>query len=448
MNSRRTFLKSAAMTAGAVVATATFASQALAAGARLLNPRDAEPAGPGQAYRTTTVNGVTYYWEFIASTPAAHFTSAYSYAAPTTSDSIGAGNPRTAFLVVAYNTSNTVYLVSNPDSGYSVDNVAPFAPAPFTGIFNGGGPHLHWGASTASDFASYRLYRDTAITFTPGPGNLVAALPDTGFVDMGSTWSYYKLSAVDSHGNESGFALLTPSGSFQQQTPAGSNVQVALASNVNLTFQNVTSGGTSQLSLQTGGPAPPVGLKLVPTSPKLFYELSTTATFTGTVTVCITYDPATVKQSEANLKLMHYDTALQPPTWVQVTASRDTAANQLCGTVTHFSSFALMEVDATVGVEEALTGSRPFISCAPNPISGPAQIGFDLPATTSVRLGLFDRQGRLVRELERNPRMGAGRHVVRWDGLSTRGEKLSAGVYFLRLEAERFSQSRRVVVAR
>jgi hypothetical protein len=66
--------------------------------------------------------------------------------------------------------------------------------------------------STEADFAEYRLYRGSSAGFVPGPGNLVTSTPDTGYVDAAVSPSYYKLSAVDSHGNQSTFALLTPSG--------------------------------------------------------------------------------------------------------------------------------------------------------------------------------------------------------------------------------------------
>jgi len=66
----------------------------------------------------------------------------------------------------------------------------------------------------------------------PGPGNLIVSQPDTGYVDAGSTWNYYKLSALDTTGNQSDFALLVPSGTFTGSTPAGSNVAVSLAANI------------------------------------------------------------------------------------------------------------------------------------------------------------------------------------------------------------------------
>lgn len=48
----------------------------------------------------------------------------------------------------------------------------------------------------------------------PGPSNLIATRSDTGYVDLEPSGGYYKLSAVDVNGNESGYALLTPAGTL------------------------------------------------------------------------------------------------------------------------------------------------------------------------------------------------------------------------------------------
>lgn len=49
--------------------------------------------------------------------------------------------------------------------------------------------YMHWVPSTASDFATFRLYRGTDAGFVPGPGNLVTATIDTGYVDAGPAGS-------------------------------------------------------------------------------------------------------------------------------------------------------------------------------------------------------------------------------------------------------------------
>ena len=81
-----------------------------------------------------------YSWEYIAYVYAEHvsFITSYSYIAPTLSDSIGAYNPTTAFLVAAFDTYGSMYWASAPANGYSVDNLPPYAPAPFTGQYGAG----------------------------------------------------------------------------------------------------------------------------------------------------------------------------------------------------------------------------------------------------------------------------------------------------------------------
>ena len=169
-------------------------------------------------FTSTVVNGTTYAWEYLASQPASGF-SQYSYVAATTRDSLGGSNPYTLFMVQARAPSGPAFWSSAPDSGYSVDNLPPLAPSPFTGYFTGGATALHWGPSLETDFGVYRLYRGSSAGFVPGPSNFVVEKPDTGYSDAAGTPFYYKLSAVDVHGNESAFALLTPSGTLDAPAP-------------------------------------------------------------------------------------------------------------------------------------------------------------------------------------------------------------------------------------
>jgi len=103
---------------------------------------------------------------------------------------------------------------SAPDSGYSVDNLAPAAPAPLTGQYAAGTTQLHWNRNTEADLAGYRLYRGSNAAFVPSPSNFVAALPDTGAADAAGAPYVYKLTAVDVHGNESPVATLIPTGTL------------------------------------------------------------------------------------------------------------------------------------------------------------------------------------------------------------------------------------------
>jgi hypothetical protein len=187
-------------------------AEARARGARLVTLGSGVPL-PGDFIAVP--NGAqSYSWELLTTITALHYLSDYSYIAPTTGDSTGSGNPRTAYMVVAHNATYTRFWPSGPATGYSVDNLPPVAPAPFTGAYLAGATHLHWGENSELDLAGYRVYRGTSAGFIPSPGNLIAALTDTTWSDAGPAGAYYKLSAVDAHGNESSFALLSPSGTL------------------------------------------------------------------------------------------------------------------------------------------------------------------------------------------------------------------------------------------
>jgi hypothetical protein len=193
-------------------------TQALRSGAvPTRNPGEAACL-PGQLYVTTS-GALTYYWEYVGTQKAYHLPT-YSMVAATTGDSISGSNPVTAFMVQAWATGGGNWWSSQPDSGYSVDNLAPLTPAPFTGQYASGTATLHWAMNPAADLAEYRLYRGSAADFMPGPANLVTAQPDTGYVDAAGTPSYYKLCAVDVHGNVSGFSTLLPSGTVGVVGPA------------------------------------------------------------------------------------------------------------------------------------------------------------------------------------------------------------------------------------
>jgi hypothetical protein len=148
-------------------------------------------------------------WDLVGSVNA-RADSAYNIVVPTIADSNTTGIIRTTFFVSALTTIPGVYYDSAPDSGYSVDNLPPASPAPFIGIYTAGSMHLHWAPNTEPDLWHYRLYRGSSAGFVPGMGNLIATPSDTGYVDPAASGSYYKLSAVDLDGNESGYALVSP----------------------------------------------------------------------------------------------------------------------------------------------------------------------------------------------------------------------------------------------
>lgn len=172
----------------------------------------AGPAGASAPRRfLRPAGGTDFAWEFLASLPA-NGSPKYSYVAATVSDSLPDYNPVTSFMVEARAAAGGAFWDSAPLAGYSVDNLPPATPAPFTGSYGAGVSTLAWGANQEADLAGYRLYRGFSPTFTPGAATFVAQTGATGYVDAPGIGAYYKLAAVDRHGNTSGYALLLPAG--------------------------------------------------------------------------------------------------------------------------------------------------------------------------------------------------------------------------------------------
>jgi hypothetical protein len=155
----------------------------------------------------------TTYWEYLAYVSSLGLPG-YSYIAATLGDSTAAGSPRTWFMVQTRGISGMWN--SAPDSCYSVDNLAPAMPAPFAGTYAAGTATLTWRANTEADLAGYRLYRGTTAAFVPSPGNRIATLAAdaANAVDVAGGPYYYRLTAVDVHGNESPSAFSMPSGTL------------------------------------------------------------------------------------------------------------------------------------------------------------------------------------------------------------------------------------------
>jgi hypothetical protein len=143
-------------------------------------------------------------WEWVATVPALQ-QNAYIAAVPTVADSSAAGN-QIVLVLTAHTTNPMIWYVSEPDSGWSVDNIAPAAPVGFAVAYNtGSGNHLTWDPSPAEDFHYFRVYRSSDPDFVPSPADLVHSTTDTGWSDPDyDGWNvYYKITALDYVENES-----------------------------------------------------------------------------------------------------------------------------------------------------------------------------------------------------------------------------------------------------
>jgi hypothetical protein len=132
-------------------------------------------------------------------------------------------------------------------------------------------------------------------------------------------------------------------------TPPGPDQQVDLTTTidgapvtVNVVFQNVVSGGQTTLTVPPSVAPPPEGFQFG--NPPLYFDVSTTASFSGSVLLCFSWAEGRFSNENA-VGLWHFEGGQ----WVNVTTELDTAANVVCGVTTSLSPFALLEVRFAFG---------------------------------------------------------------------------------------------------
>jgi hypothetical protein len=163
----------------------------------------------GPALRVEKTVAGEFYWELVG-TQQALYTPYYSLTTATRQDSVGGTTPWHHFQVVAhYVYSDFTFWPSEPDSGYSVDNLAPASPLMLAASRIGGdNVLLEWNSSgeNEADFSNFVIYRATMSGVDPTPVYFLGETGDTTAVDSTATSSqafWYVVTAKDVHENQS-----------------------------------------------------------------------------------------------------------------------------------------------------------------------------------------------------------------------------------------------------
>jgi hypothetical protein len=81
----------------------------------------------------------------------------------------------------------------------------------------------------------------------------------------------------------------------------------------------------------------------------------------------------------------------------------------------------------------------------PNPFNPVTQINYSIPEPAFVKLCIYDINGILVKTLYEG-NQSAGKYQTVWDGESSSGVKVGSGVYFYRIQANSFVQTRKMIL--
>jgi hypothetical protein len=84
-------------------------------------------------------------------------------------------------------------------------------------------------------------------------------------------------------------------------------------------------------------------------------------------------------------------------------------------------------------------------SIHPNPFNPQTTVEFALSSPEHVRIAIYDVRGALVRRLV-DQSLGAGEHRAEWNGTDDNGRQAASGIYFVRMMAGRYEQTRKIVM--
>jgi|GEM_PF-226243 len=102
-----------------------------------------------------------------------------------------------------------------------------------------------------------------------------------------------------------------------------------------------------------------------------------------------------------------------------------------------------------VGTEDAVELPTTFAMAQnyPNPFNPTTSIKYQLPEMSKVRIVIFNMLGQQVRTLV-NTEQQAGYYEQVWDGLNSRGQQVSSGVYFYSIQAGKYQKTRKMILLR
>ena len=130
------------------------------------------------------------------------------------------------------------------------------------------------------------------------------------------------------------------------------------------------------------------------------------------------------------------------PTWVEI-ADRPTEAPVFFGQPE--SQLASDGNDLLEAVPETFELQQNY----PNPFNAGTTITFNVPAndagSTTVTLAIYDVQGRMIRTLAHGE-YDTGSHTFQWNGMTDEGNMAASGIYFYRMIAGDFVESKRMVM--
>lgn len=341
-----------------------------------------------------------FVWDYITEIPATRETG-YSHITTTLSDSSVSSTATYYFRVVARGTNNDEVWYSSPVSGHSVDNLPPAAVQNFAGNVVAGNVQMTWKKNTERDLYGYYIYRGAGPVIDPEVTLPLAVIQTTTYTDnsVPPEGAYYFIRAKDVNGNFSSLTSLP-----------GNPLPVELSS-----FSGKVSGGRVHLTWITTGETDVYGFSVeVCKGEEALWETTGFVGGSGNSNspkeYSFTDNISTTGEIKYRLKIINNSGLFE------------------------YSP----EIEVAVGLPDEFALSQNY----PNPFNPVTTIEYRLPERSEVRMIIYDASGvevsRLLQEVQE-----PGYYTLKFNA-----DRFSSGVYFLRLEAGKFTSVKKMVLIR
>jgi hypothetical protein len=350
-------------------------------------------------------------WEVVGSVPA-HQEDQYICLVPSLADS-ATELIYSVYCISAESTTPSVFYLSPPDSGYSIDNIAPSPPPTLNTTQVGNhSVELVWNSNrTDHDWHYFAVHRSLTPDFSPDASSFLANTIDTVFMDndpYDMVNSYYKIVSYDAHGNPS-----LPS--VQAVIYFDSSLPVTL-----LTFEaELNSTGTVTISFSTASEINMAG-----------YNIWRSESENEGFTMRASY------LNHPELAAKGSSTQGSEYSWPDMTTESN---------MTYWYKLECVELSGLkyfygpISVEVNLIPVKySLYQNYPNPFNAVTNIRYSLPNDCHVVLEIWNLQGQKVATLI-NGEQKAGYKYARWNANS-----FASGIYFYRLKTENFVQAKRM----
>ena len=393
-------------------------------------------------------------WELVGEVPAQQFEE-YAFTAPTLADSTEAGIPWTTFLVSAHTDDPLIFFETLPDSGYSIDNLAPSVPENLVATVAEDDAQLLWSHIPDADFNYYRVYSNyEVIGESIEPAFMDTEIP--AWINI-----VYEISAVDLSGNESErseeFVISRNTGDVNFDDALNIMDLVMIIGNI-LGFPD---SEFDEIQLSAADSNYDGAINILDVVALVDIILYNEGGLSRVVSEAVIYkNNRVVNQSSDGLIAYEFTLQHKPGFELRLTDNAFIALSNTESEITRvmivnpeserlFSSgtdFEILEVIAASGNQyidllvKELPDSYSLLPAYPNPFNPATNISYTLPTDSYVKVLVFDIQGRLVTELV-NREQFAGKYSVSWNGSNQ-----SSGMYLVQMLTPDFTQTQKILL--